>query len=200
MRLDPDVIMLGEVRDGASARLAVQAAMTGHQVWTTVHANSAISIIDRLIDLGIQIELMTDPTIISGLVCQRLVQVLCEHCKIPIIDAAHRYSPRDMERMMGAITLDGTYVKGDGCEKCRNSGIAGRTVVSETIVPNQKFMSYIRRGDRVGAIGYWKTQMGGKDMLSDAIAKVATGTVDPFSAEDVVGPLNAEKIEVDSHD
>lgn len=82
MRLDPDVIMIGEIRDAASATLAMRAAMTGHQVWTTLHANGAFAIIDRLLDIGIPLEILTDHTIISGLTCQRLVKVLCHCCPV----------------------------------------------------------------------------------------------------------------------
>ena len=79
MRLDPDVMMIGEVRDTPSARLAVQAAMTGHQVWTTLHANGAFQIIDRLVDLGVPAELVCDSGIVTGLTCQRLLKVICPH-------------------------------------------------------------------------------------------------------------------------
>ncbi|MGH8808335.1 MAG: GspE/PulE family protein, partial [Noviherbaspirillum sp.] len=81
MRLDPDTIMIGEIRDRASGQNALRAAMTGHQVWTTVHANNAVAIVDRLVDLGLPLSLVADHTIVTGLISQRLVKVLCPHCK-----------------------------------------------------------------------------------------------------------------------
>ena len=197
MRLDPDVIMIGEVRDTPSARLAIQAAMTGHQVWTTVHANGAFAIIDRLIDLGVPLELVSDPSIVTGLVCQRLVKVLCQHCKVPIGKALDRYRQSDVQRIMAVLEIDKVYVRGDGCEHCRNSGTVGRTVVAETIVTDHKLMSYVRTHDRMAAIEYWRRDQGGITMLEDAVAKIQTGRIDPFQAEAVVGPLTMGLIERD---
>lgn len=84
MRLDPDVIMIGEVRDASSAAAALQASMTGHQVFTTIHANNAITIFSRLIDIGAKKELACDADVICGLIAQRLVKKLCDHCSIDI--------------------------------------------------------------------------------------------------------------------
>lgn len=189
MRLDPDVIMIGEVRDTPSARLSIQAAMTGHQVWTTVHANGAFSILDRLIDLGVTLELISDPSIITGLVCQRLLKVLCPHCKKPLTDTIERYEEKDLRRVMSVVRLDKVFVQGDGCEHCRNSGIIGRTVVAEVVVTDQRLMTFVKKQDRIGAIDYWKTDQMGISMLDHAIEKINMGLVDPFQAEDVIGPL-----------
>lgn len=199
MRLDPDIIMIGEVRDAASARLAIQAAMTGHQVWTTVHANNAMAILDRLLDLNVPIELLTDPTIVSGLSCQRLLKVLCPHCKKSLSDkdVEARYSERDLSRIYQIGRLDNIHVVGEGCEHCRHTGIAGRTVVAETIICDHKIMQYLRKRDKIEAINYWKREQGGMTMIEHAIQKVCLGLVDPFQAEDVVGPLTMAKIESD---
>lgn len=189
MRLDPDVIMIGEVRDTPSARLAIQAAMTGHQVWTTVHANGAFSILDRLIDLGVPLELISDPSIITGLVCQRLLKVLCPDCKKPLAEAVGRYEERDLRRIFSAVRLEKTFVRGDGCVHCRNTGTIGRTVVSEVIITDQHLMTFIKNQDRIGAIAYWKRDQRGVTMLEHAIEKINAGVVDPFQTEDVIGPL-----------
>ncbi len=189
MRLDPDIIMIGEIRDTPSARLSIQAAMTGHQVWSTVHANSAFSIIDRLIDLGVSPELISDPSIITGLVCQRLLKVLCK-CKKPLTEVLDRYEENDLRRIMSMVRLDKVFVQGNGCECCRNSGIIGRTVVAEVVVTDQRLMTFIKKQDRVGAIEYWKKDQMGISMLDHAIEKINMGLVDPFQAEDVIGPLS----------
>lgn len=195
MRLDPDVIMIGEVRDRPSASLAVQAAMTGHQVWTTVHANGAFAIVDRLIDLGVPIELACDPTIITGLACQRLLKVLCPSCRKPITEVMDRYATKDVERIMSVLPISDVYVCGDGCSHCNNSGITGRTVVAETVVTNEKLMSFLRVRDRVGAMRYWRSDLRGFGMLDHAILKIKDGLVDPFQAEDVVGDINIRAID-----
>lgn len=197
MRLDPDVIMIGEIRDTPSARLAVQAAMTGHQVWATVHANNALSILDRLVDLGVPHEVVCDPTIVSGLVCQRLVKTLCPHCRVKMTDALPRYKQSQITRIASVVLLDSVYVRGEGCEHCRKTGVTGRTVVSETIIADETLMRFVRDRDRVGALNYCRNERSGMTMLDHAILKIAGGTVDPFMAEDVVGPLNIGQIEQD---
>jgi len=143
MRLDPDVIMIGEIRDTPSASLALQAAMTGHQVWTTLHANNSIAIVDRLIDLGVPAEILCDPAIVSGLVSQRLVKTLCPHCKVSLKNAIGSLSIREeYERIAKYIDLESVYIKGEGCDKCSGSGLLGRTVVSEVILPDNKIMEF----------------------------------------------------------
>ena len=197
MRLDPDVIMIGEIRDAASATLAMRAAMTGHQVWSTLHANGAFAIIDRLLDIGIPLEILTDHTIISGLTCQRLIKVLCPHCKKKLSDVSGRYSDADMRRVMMIGDIDNIYVTGDGCEECLHTGTSGRTVVAETVITDATMMVHIRNRDRIAAINYWKGDQQGQTMLLHAIKKILKGIVDPFAAEDIVGPLSLDLIEKD---
>lgn len=189
MRLDPDVIMIGEMRDMPSVRLAIQAAMTGHQVWSTVHANGAFAIIDRMIDLGISLNVMSDPSIVTGLICQRLLKVLCKHCKQPLSEQIERYSPDDRNRILASVDFSGVYVAGKGCPHCQQTGISGRTVVAEVVLPDEKMMAFIRRGEKTQAIEYWRAA-GGSNMLEQAIIKINAGLVDPFQAEEGVGPLN----------
>ena len=195
MRLDPDIIMLSEVRDNPTARLVIQAAMTGHQVWTTVHANSALAIIDRMKDLGVQPELLSDPTIIAGLICQRLVKELCPHCKKPLTDHTDRFDSRDLRRIMSVMPLEGVFIQGEGCEHCRGSGVAGRTVVAETIITDNQLMTFVKAGDRIAALEYVRREQSSMSMLDHAIQKIRAGLVDPFQAEDIVGALNAVVIE-----
>lgn len=94
MRLDPEVIMIGEVRDAASAGAALQAAMTGHQVFTTVHANNALTIFPRLIDIGAKKELACDADVVCGLIAQRLVKKLCPHCSKILIENLDEFVSR----------------------------------------------------------------------------------------------------------
>ncbi|WP_050409804.1 GspE/PulE family protein [Massilia sp. NR 4-1] len=192
MRLDPDTIMVGEVRDRASAQNAVRAAMTGHQVWTTVHANSALAIADRLLDLGLSPGQVTDHTVVTGLISQRLVKALCPHCKVPLAEASAPLPPAVMGRLREVVAdLRRVFVTGLGCEDCNGHGTIGRTVVAEVIMPDEQFFSYIRRGEKSAAQNYWLRNLGGRTMLEHAIEKVSAGLVDPRMAEQVLGHLNA---------
>lgn len=197
MRLDPDVIMIGEIRDSASASLALRAAMTGHQVWSTLHANHALSILDRLRDLGIPLALLSDPTIITGLVCQRLVKTLCSHCKVPFREAKG-LKENDIERVLSAVRrTEHLHVAGAGCKHCGMTSTAGRTAIAEIIIPDERLMRYIRDEDRLGAHEYWRNEQKGQSMIAHAITKVEEGLVDPFMAEDAVGPLLMDVIQAD---
>lgn len=189
MRLDPNVIMIGEMRDTPSAALGIQASMTGHQVWTTLHSNGAFSIIDRMVDMGIPLNTMCDPTIITGLICQRLLKVLCPTCKVPMARVLSRFAPDEQARVMSVIDISSAHVVGDGCPSCNGSGIAGRTVVAEVVVPDLPMMVLIKRGAKDKAIEYWRSR-GGSNMLEMAIQKINDGLCDPFQAEEEVGPLN----------
>lgn len=191
MRLDPDIMMIGEIRDGPSAQLALRAAMTGHQVWTTIHANGALAILDRLLDLGVPIDMLSDYTIITGLTCQRLVKILCPQCKVPISSAVENYSLSDIERIKLATSFNNVFVTGPGCEHpgCRKTGSVDRTIVTETIATDSQFMQFIRNRDKQGAMNYWLSEMDGTTMSSHAIEKVNLGIVDPFAAEQIVGPF-----------
>jgi general secretion pathway protein E len=191
MRLDPDTIMIGEMRDRASAQNALRAAMTGHQVWTTVHANSAMAIVDRLVDLGLPISLVADHTVITGLVSQRLVKVLCPHCKKKLHQHQGDLSSAALQRVILSVpgSFENVCVVGPGCPQCRQQGTTGRTVIAEVILPDAQFFEYLRAGQKTQAARYWLQELGGKTILEHAIEKVAAGIVDPRMAEKVVGHL-----------
>ncbi|SFV05776.1 GspE/PulE family protein [Pseudoduganella namucuonensis] len=192
MRLDPDVIMIGEMRDAASAQNALRAAMTGHQVWTTVHANSALAIVDRLVDLGLALSLVADHTIITGLISQRLVKVLCQHCCKPLVEHPHELPPAAYARVQHAVGghMHRVRIAGPGCEHCKQQGTIGRSVIAEVIVPDDQFFKYIRAGEKTEAMAYWLHELGGKTIREHAIEKIAAGLVDPRMAEKVVGHLS----------
>lgn len=191
MRLDPDILMIGEMRDPPSAKLAVQAAMTGHQVWSTLHANSAFGVFDRLIDMGIPPALAFDHKIISGLLCQRLLKKLCSVCKKPLSEVSSRYKPKDLARVTAVAIKANIYVIGDGCDKCRNTGTDGRTCVAEVVKTDSKMTSLLRSGDKEGAIDYWRKELCGISIIDSVIIKVNAGEIDPFMAEKITGPLVA---------
>lgn len=196
MRLDPDIIMIGETRDTPSSQLSFRAAMTGHQVWTTLHANSAMSVFDRLIDMGIPLSLASDSNLVSGIVFQRLVKRLCPKCKIRFEDAVQQgnVDKRHLARLQDVIQIDRAYIaKHDGCPNCKNKGTTGRTLVVEVVIPDDRLMRHIKNGDRIAAIEHWREQ-GGQTVIDHTIQKVNQGLIDPIMAENQVGPLTMSKI------
>jgi general secretion pathway protein E len=190
MRLDPDTIMIGEVRDRASAQSALRASMTGHQVWTTVHANGALAIVDRLVDLGLPIAMVTDESLVTGLISQRLVKLLCPHCSRPLAEAMPQLDMAFVARVKRAVgaRFDQVRVAGPGCPHCKN-GTIGRTVVAEVVRTDATFCELLRTGRKMEAHHYWLAELSGQTVTQHALEKVAAGLVDPRMAERVVGPL-----------
>jgi type II secretory ATPase GspE/PulE/Tfp pilus assembly ATPase PilB-like protein len=127
MRQDPDIILVGEVRDKETAEMAFRAAMTGHQVFTTLHTNSALGAFPRLYDIGIQPDIMAGNII--AVIAQRLVRTLCAQCK-------EAYAPSREERMLlGEFADQATRLhRAAGCKHCDNKGYKGRTPVMEVLV------------------------------------------------------------------
>lgn len=190
MRLDPDVIMIGEVRDLPSAELALRAATTGHQVWTTLHANNALNIVDRLVNMGMEKDMLLDHTVLTGLVSQRLIRKLCKNCKRPLRDNRSQYGTQQLEvlqRTFGKAYGD-LFVTGPGCDCCRG-GTAGRTVVLEVIRPTAQLCLMLQDGKRVDARKYWLQEMGGATFMQHAIEKIREGIVDPIAAWKMLGPI-----------
>jgi type II secretory ATPase GspE/PulE/Tfp pilus assembly ATPase PilB-like protein len=190
MRLDPDTIMIGEVRDRASAQSALRASMTGHQVWTTVHANGALAIVDRLTDLGLPLAMVTDESLVTGLISQRLVKLLCPHCARPFASALQTLDAALVARVKRAVgaRFEQVRIAGPGCEHC-SGGTIGRTVVAEVIRTDATLCELLRSGRKAAAHDYWLRELGGQTTAQHAVEKVAAGLVDPRMAERVVGHL-----------
>ena len=124
LRQDPDVVMIGEIRDNETAAIAVQASLTGHLVLSTLHTNTAIGAITRLQDMGVEPFLLASS--LEGIMAQRLVRVLCEHCKQP-------HTPTPAERMLLALPKDQNVFRPVGCDKCNHIGYRGRMGIYELI-------------------------------------------------------------------
>jgi len=126
MRQDPDVILVGEIRDAETAEMAFRAAMTGHQVYSTLHTNSAIGAIPRLLDSSVLPDIMAGNII--GIIAQRLIRRLCEHCKSP-------YTPSPEEAQLFAALTDGPFQlhQAGGCERCAHQGYRGRLAIMELL-------------------------------------------------------------------
>lgn len=191
MRLDPDVIMIGEIRDGGSLKASIDASMTGHQVWTSVHATTAIGIIKRLItvssedETGVVKELICDASIITSLMSQRLVKKLCQVCSRPLSQYLKIIDPKLLKRLMDVYggDISGIRLRNEnGCSSCQN-GNTGRTVVSEIINTDQKFMELILTSN-YEAEQYWLNKLDGMPMMVHGLLKVRRGEVDPLDLED----------------
>jgi type II secretory ATPase GspE/PulE/Tfp pilus assembly ATPase PilB-like protein len=138
MRQDPDIILVGEVRDKETAEMAFRAAMTGHQVFTTLHTNSALGAFPRLSDIGILPDIMAGNII--GIVAQRLVRALCAHCK-------EAYAPSPEERRLLGAAVDGVthLYKPVGCKQCNNKGYRGRMPIMELLVMDHDLDELVAR-------------------------------------------------------
>ena len=192
LRSDPDVILIGEIRDTASGNLAIQAAMTGHQVWSTLHALDALSILNRLRDLGIDEYKIFDHSIMTGLWGQRLVKKLCPHCRIPFkqsIDEG-KHDPDFINNVKSVMNIDEfeIYSRGPGCVKCTR-GVTGRAPVAEIIMPDAGLMKYMRDGNIGTARQYWTQKLHGFTMHDHALTHIARGIIGPEEYETLLGPL-----------
>ncbi|MCY4208018.1 MAG: ATPase, T2SS/T4P/T4SS family [Roseovarius sp.] len=198
LRSDPDIIMIGEIRDLASAELAVEGALSGHPIYATLHANSAMDILVRLRDMGIDDFKIFDPTMFCALAGQRLVRRLCPKCRMPLnhSEKAEHFDKLLIDRIRGMIgitpdKLTGPrtlYAAGSGCENCSN-GYRGRVAVSEIILPDERFMAIMRDGHRYEARKYWFEEMQGLDMLGYAWIGILDGKFSPVDVENSVGLL-----------
>jgi type IV pilus assembly protein PilB len=140
LRQDPDIIMVGEIRDSETAQIAVQAALTGHLVFSTLHTNDAASSLTRLIDMDVETFLISSSVI--GVIAQRLVRVICEKCKeeyIPEENVLRGLNIKERSNSDGKIKL----YRGTGCPFCKNTGYYGRTSIYELIILDEEIKSLI---------------------------------------------------------
>ncbi|MCP3917325.1 MAG: Flp pilus assembly complex ATPase component [bacterium] len=165
LRQDPDVILVGEIRDNETADLAIKASMTGHLVFSTLHTNSAIGAVPRLADLDVPPYLIEDALI--GVMAQRLVRKVCEGCA----------APRETDDALGAWLGDeiGTPRQGTGCEHCHGTGLAGRTVVSELFLPDDGMADALRSGHDASELRALAKEAGFLTMVEDGKDKVRRG-------------------------
>jgi len=168
LRQDPDVMMVGEIRDLETAQIAVQAALTGHTILSTVHANTAADTVTRLIDMQVEPFLLTST--LNAVLAQRLVRRLCDACRVP-------YQASEMQRAaLGLPSTEGhEFFKAGGCAKCNNTGFRGRVALIELLVIDDDICKLIL--NRADAREIVRTASGGalSTMLSDGINKLHQG-------------------------
>lgn len=174
MRLDPDVILVGEVRDGETAHMATQAALTGHLVLSSIHANDAVGVLFRLLDLGVE------PFVISsalvGVVSQRLVRRVCPHCRT--LSEAPAEEQLAYEQELGESRREFYY--GSGCNFCAGTGYLGRTAVFEVLGLSEELRRMLLAGASSGELNALAVSEGMVTMRRDGMLKVQQGTTTPF--------------------
>ena len=168
LRQDPDVIMVGEIRDGETAATAVQAALTGHLVFSTLHTNDAVSAVTRLVNIGIEPYLVA--ATVRGVLAQRLVRKICPHCREQFEPEAHMRA--EIEAVTGPFAQ---LTRGAGCARCRGSGFAGRVGVFELLVPDESFTAAVARGASLQDLAAIARTAGLRTMRADGIEKVRDG-------------------------
>ena len=168
LRQDPDIIMVGEIRDKDTARIAVQAALTGHLVFSTLHTNDAPGAVTRLVDIGVEPYLVA--ACLEGVLAQRLVRKICTNCKEPYEPSAA--IRRAVERLAGEVQ---TFYRGAGCDKCRNSGYSGRIGIYEMLVPDDKMRERIIQAPSIVELRALAAQCGMISLRQDGMAKVKAG-------------------------
>lgn len=169
LRQDPDIIMIGEIRDQETASIAVQASITGHLVVSTLHTNSAASTITRLVDMGIEPYLIADSTV--GVIAQRLVRRLCPDCK-----RAKKADAEDLEMLMRKPEEDLTIYEPCGCAKCDGTGFRGRIGVYEIMEVTPQLKHIISKGGEVEAIKAQALKDGMHTLRMSATELVLDGT------------------------
>ncbi|MCF4993135.1 pilus assembly protein PilQ, partial [Pseudomonas gessardii] len=193
MRLDPDILMYGEIRDLASAQAAFRGGMTGHLVLSTLHTNNAVAGLQRLIDMGVDRYLVTDPALMTSVVNQSLLPQLCSHCRVPATAHLDQLNGALIQRLRDLHAIDFTYLKGPGCSHCKGLGVISRTAVAETLLTDLNFMRVFNEQGASAARRYWVKEMGGITKTAHTIIKLKQGLVDPRHAEMMVGPLDFDR-------
>lgn len=175
LRQDPDILMVGEIRDPHTAEYAVRSALVGRIVGSTIHANTTIGTIARLIELGIPRSLLAHA--VNGIIAQRLVRKVCEHCK-------ERYTPNPLYLEHIGLSADGNeFVRGRGCEWCNQSGYKGRVGIFSVLVMDDDIRNAIFDQRSLEEINERATKNGMKSIAADAATKVLEGVT---TVEDVV--------------
>ena len=168
LRQDPDVILVGEIRDHETVEMVIRASLTGHLVLSTVHTNDAASALPRLMDMGVQPYFI--PSTIAGVVAQRLVRKICTHCKEP-------YEPTDEE--LYAFSLERKkgqqFLKGAGCEHCSGSGYKGRIAIFEILTMNKEIIDLVMKRESGSAIYEAARRNGMVTIREDGAKKAAQG-------------------------
>lgn len=170
LRQDPDIIMIGEMRDGETAQIAVQSALTGHLVLSTLHTNTAAGAVVRMQDMGVESYLITSS--VNGVLAQRLVRTLCGHCKQPYYPSEELLKSSGLSRF---CKLGQAIYQSKGCSHCRDAGYLGRTGIHELLVLDEPMRRAIVDGLDANALNALAARAGMLSLYQDGLRKVAAG-------------------------
>ena len=170
LRQDPDVVMVGEIRDSETAEIAIRAALTGHQVFSTLHTNDATGAVTRLLDMGVEAFLIASS--LEGVLAQRLLRKICPNCRV---EAAVLPAVRDKIEALSGRRIEGAFYQGKGCDECRETGYRGRVGIFELLALTPELKEMILQ-KRANAELKATAQRGMTTMHQDALQKAATGT------------------------
>jgi general secretion pathway protein E len=186
LRQNPDVIMVGETRDSETASIAMNASLTGHLVFSTVHANDAASTVTRLVDMGVEPFLVASS--ILAVIAQRLVRTLCHECKEPYIASEFE------KEMLGKRFMTEKQIRlwrGKGCPTCANTGYHGRTVIHELLLMEEDIQKLVMDGADAGRIARVAKQKNMQSLRDDALYKVFKGIT---TVEEVLRATQVETV------
>jgi type II secretory ATPase GspE/PulE/Tfp pilus assembly ATPase PilB-like protein len=168
LRQDPNVIMIGEIRDTATAEIALRSALTGHLVLSTLHTNDAVSVIPRLINMGIEPYLIA--SVLRGAAAQRLVRKICPRCKEPEAPTA------ETVRLFKTAGLSpDTLYRGRGCAACGNTGFSGRTVIAELFEGDPELEERIIKRENLSVLKTYLRDRGMRTLMQEGLRKAAEG-------------------------
>jgi len=185
LRHDPDVILIGEIRDAETAQIAVQASLTGHLVFSTLHTNDAPGALTRLVDMGVEPYLVASS--LEAVLAQRLVRVLCPHCK-QVDDSA---TAQQFKTKLG-IAADKTIYKSVGCRECRNTGFFGRHAIFEWMDTDEEIRQLILKSSSTDQIRNAARRAGMRTLAEDGWRLVAAGVT---TVEEVLSVTTAKEVE-----
>lgn len=173
VRQDPDIIMVGEIRDHETASIALQSALTGHLVFSTLHTNDAASAYTRLLDLGVEEFLLS--AAVKVVLAQRLARKLCPHCKVPDTDAAKTAGKLNLQWLCDTFNVSPNYHKAVGCEHCGHTGYLGRVAIIEYLKCDDELTALLGKPDFLQAAAKLNRQRGSRSLLEDGMLKAMRG-------------------------
>lgn len=200
LRADPDYLMVGEIRHAEAAAAALDAALTGHPVWTSIHAGSALGIFARLLSLltaahfADPLASLRDPAVLSGLIYQRLLPGLCSQCSLPLAQALQQHDYRQNPQLLAALgrlrkmgtALQGVRLRGQGCDHCQHTGRDRLLVAAEIVPMDAELLDMLAQRDIPCATARAR-QLGFIPTGEQALAMITAGQLDPLDAENCLG-------------
>ena len=169
LRQDPDVMMVGEIRDLETAEVAIRAALTGHLVFSTVHTNDAPSTVTRLVDQGVEPYLVSSSIVV--VIAQRLVRTICKHCRV-LVPITDEWAAKLKKLGLTPADVDHKVAYGTGCQECFTSGYSGRTAIYEFMPMEEELRTLVMEGANATQLKKKAVELGMITLRADGIDKI----------------------------